>query len=58
MVVDGASKGKRKISRDQYGQEVKGTKIKESQKKKDAGAPFLGEITAAGMKVCMEVGVK
>ena len=59
MVVDGASRGKRrKILRDQYGREVKGTKMKESQRKKDAGAPFLGETTAAGMKVCMEVGVK
>ena len=25
---------------------------------KDAGAPFLGETTAAGMKVCMGDGVK
>ena len=48
----------KRITRNQYGQEVKGTKMKESQRKKDAGAPFLGVATAAGMKVCMKVGVK
>ena len=41
-------KEKRKL-RDQCGQEVKGTKMKESQRKKDAGAQFLGVTSAACM---------
>ena len=32
--------------------------MKESRRRKDAGAQSLGVITAAGMKICMKFGVK